>query len=244
MTEKTEPDLPGAVRKHSLHRRMSGSLRTRMASARSRVRRSHLIVAGGVVLALAAGGVAWAAIGSVSGSPEAAGSDPAPGPDTTAPADATSTGPSTPDPEATGPESGPPTGSPEAGFPVPTWEPGPGPGGRDGNPWRGNRDDDRRRGDRNEPPPGMPSDLQAERDGDTVVLRWTDNTTNEDGFAIFVTQGRTTFQVVVPAGTTSYEGVTAARDTRTCFTVIPFTWTAPVPTYPIGEWECTDRRRP
>jgi hypothetical protein len=87
----------------------------------------------------------------------------------------------------------------------------------------------------------MPSDLHVERDGETVVLQWTDNTTNEDGFTIFVMQGWTSFQVNVPPGTTRYEVVHAPRDARTCFTVVPFSWTAG--TYPAGEWECTDRRR-
>lgn len=216
-----------------------------MSGARSRLRRSHLIVAGGVVLALVAGGVAWAAIGGGSGGSETAGADPASSEDTTAPADGPPAEPSAPD--ATAPEPDPTAGSPQAGgFPVPTWEPaGPGGwGGGDPRRDRGRDGPDGRSRDRDGRAPGLPSDLSAERDGDSIVLRWTDNTSNEDGFALFVTQGRTSFQIVVPADTTSYEGFTAARGDRVCFAVVPFTWTAPVPSYPIDGWECTGRRRP
>lgn len=107
-------------------------------------------------------------------------------------------------------------GAPNAGAaPVPTFAP-PGSGRGDG------------KSANNRQPAGMPTELSAKRDGNKVVLQWKDNTTNEDGFIISVTQGRTTFQVGVPAGTTRYDGVTAGKDVRTCFSVAPFSWTAPI----------------
>jgi hypothetical protein len=151
-----------------------------------------------------------------SGSPGATG----PGPTGTAPGDS-----GAPDPDATG-------STDDASFPVPTWT---APESRT----------DRRGGRRSsdEVPPGMPTNLSAERDGETVVLQWSDNTNNEDGFTLFVTQGWTSYQINVPAGTTRYDGVTARRDSRICFVVVPFSWTNPVATSPAGEWECTRGRR-
>lgn len=203
MKESSLAPIPGksseAVAKHSF--------RTRVSGVRFRFRRIHLIVAGIVVLLLAAGGVAWAVAasgpstpGPASGGLEAAAGDVA--------ASATSDAPA-------------PGGD---GHPVPTWAPDARPPSRGQNRV-----------------PGMPSDLDADRDGDTVVLRWNDNTNNEDGFAVFVTQGRTRFQIIVPAGTTRYE--IAARDPQTCFAVLPFTWTAPISGYPVESWECTGPRR-
>jgi hypothetical protein len=118
-------------------------------------------------------------------------------------------------------------------YPVPTWSAASGRPGRD-NP-------EARAG--NQVLVGMPTHLSAERQGDTVVLQWADNTNNEDGFAVFVTQGQTSLQVVVPGGTTRYEYATGGRDTPTCFTVVPFTWTSPVVDHPTRGWECTNRNR-
>ncbi|HEX5996234.1 MAG TPA: hypothetical protein VFY84_13920 [Jiangellales bacterium] len=205
MTEKTNPATP---RKHSDAGRKH-ALRTRISGVRSRIHRVHVIAAGIFIAVLAVGGAAWAVAGGA-GSPEAAGTEPAPG-DSASPATAGS-------------------------FPVPTWtasESGPGGRGRGGGR-QGSGEDQQQ--------PGMPSDLSAERDGDTVVLQWTDNTNNEDGFTIFVAQGWTSFQINVPAGTTRYD-VTAEQDTRTCFAVVPFSWTGPVGSDPTGEWECTGRER-
>jgi hypothetical protein len=219
MTEKTGPATPDrsseAVTTHSL--------RTRFSGKRLRIRRVPVIAAGSVLVVLVAGGVAWAAINGGPGSPEANDANlGGPG----------STNSATPGGSTTSANpSAAPSGS---SYPVPTWTPG-SPGGFDRTgPGRdaGNR-----------PPPGMPTHLSATRNGDKVVLQWTDNTNNEDGFAIFVMQGRMTFLDIVPAGTTRHEVSAAARNASTCFAVVPFTWTNPVSGYPTRGWACTDRSR-
>jgi hypothetical protein len=226
MSEKTGPIIPGTFSEGA----PKHSLRTRITGARSRIRRVHLIAGGSVLAVLLVGAATWAAVG---GGPSGSGAAAA-GPDGTAASPNAALTPQGTDPAAAA--TGEATASPAAGFPVPTFSPGSGPGrpGGDKRPSSG----------QNRQAAGMPTDLSATRDGDTLVLQWKDNTNNEDGFAIFVTQGWTTFQINVPAGTTRYAGVTAARNTRTCFAVVPFTWTDPMVAYPTGGWECTDSRRP
>ena len=118
-----------------------------------------------------------------------------------------------------------PAGKRVEAAPVPTWTP----------PSRGKHANSAQ-------PAGLPTDLSAKRNGDTVTLQWKDNSTNENGFTVFVSQGRNSFQVVVPAGTTQYQFKAASQDTRTCFSVAPFTWTNPVVARPTkGGWKCTGR---
>lgn len=219
MSEKTGPVIPGTFSEGA----PKHSLRTRM----SRIRRVHLVLAGSVLVVLVAGVATWAAVGNGSTSPDATG----PGPALAAPTSGAGSTPQGSEPAAVG--SSEVTPSPAAGgVPVPTWTPAAGGrGGADG------------RSGQNRQVAGMPTDLKATRDGDTVVLEWKDNTNNEDGFALFVSQGWTTYQINVPAGTTRYAGITAARNTRTCFAVVPFTWTGPMAAYPTGGWACTDSRR-
>jgi hypothetical protein len=200
--------------RHSVRSRIS-RVRSRISHVRSRIRRVHVIAAAVVIAVLAAGGAAWAVVGG-SGTPEATG----PGGAQPGPSDSANPGSAQDAPAA-------------ASVPVPTWS-APLPRGRGGNSGPG---EDR------QPLPGMPTDLHAQRDGDMVVLEWTDNTNNEDGFTIFVAQGRIAFQINVPAGTTRYDRVTAVPDTRTCFAVVPFSWTNPVVSAPTNGWGCTSRQR-
>ncbi|MBO0867922.1 MAG: hypothetical protein J2P15_05100 [Micromonosporaceae bacterium] len=175
------------------------ALGSRVAGLRSRVRRSHLITIGAVVVVLVAAGVVWVFFGRGSGT-QPAGAQTAGGQGANQPAGQRSAGPA----------------------PVPTFAP---PGrGRHGNPAQ---------------PAGLPSNLSIQRNGGTVVLQWKDNSTNENGFTVFVAQGRDSFEVVVPAGTTKYQYKAAGQDVRACFNVVPFTWSNPEVARPTRGWKCT-----